>query len=65
MDDQLVYTKNGMIPRSQLVIKDIIEEHENARVFATEWYLGDELVRRDVNVNILRGLDLGADQAKL
>jgi hypothetical protein len=53
-----VQTKAGLIDRSELQVKDIIEERENARVTATEWYLNNEMVRRDVNVNILTGLDL-------
>jgi hypothetical protein len=58
----LIHTTKGMVERDQLAVKDIVEEHENARVTATEWYMGDELVRRDVNVNILRGLQMGAEQ---
>lgn len=54
----LVQTIKGLIEKDQLVIKDIISEEDNSRIIATEWYLGDELVRRDVNVNILRGIDL-------
>jgi len=61
----LIHTTKGLIERSELAVKDIIDEQENARVTATEWYLGDELVRRDVNVNILRGLSLGAEQESL
>ncbi len=59
-----VLTKKGLIPRDQLEVKDIVIEEENARVFATEWYHGNELVRRDVNVNILSGVSLeGAQQS--
>jgi len=54
----LVQTTKGLIERDQLIIKDIVSEEDNSRITATEWYLGDELVRRDVNVNVLRGLDL-------
>lgn len=61
----LVLTKNGLIERDQLVVKDVVEDHDNARVTATEWYLGDELVRRDVHVNILRGLSVAGEQATL
>jgi hypothetical protein len=61
----LVFTKNGLIERDQLTVKDIIEEQQNARVTATEWYLGEELVRRDVNVNLLRGLEMGAEQQSI
>lgn len=53
----LVQTIDGMIEKDLLTIKDVIEDGDNCRVTATEWYLGDKLVRRDVNVNILRGLD--------
>lgn len=60
-----VFTKNGLMERAELTVKDIVEEHDNARVTATEWYAGAELVRRDVNVNILRGLALGAQQESL
>lgn len=57
-----VLTTKGLVDRSKLEVKDIIEEHDNARVFATEWYLDGELVRRDVNVNILRGLEVAPEQ---
>ena len=60
-----IHTKNGLIEREKLVVRDLIEEHDNARVTATEWYLGDELVRRDVHVNILRGLSVAGEQASL
>lgn len=61
----LVHTTKGLVEREQLQAKDIIEEHDNARVVATEWFLGDEMVRRDVHVSILRGLDVASEQAKL
>lgn len=61
----LVHTTKGMVERDQLVAKDIISEDENARVVATEWFLGEELVRRDVHVSILRGLDITGQQANV
>lgn len=61
----LVTTAKGLIERDQLTVKDIVSDEQNARVTATEWYLGEELVRRDVNVNMLRGLSLGAEQESL
>ena len=57
-----ILTKNGLIDRSLLHVYDIITEEENARVTATEWYLEGELVRRDVMVNILRGIELNSQQ---
>lgn len=57
MSNTLVTTTKGLVAREALTIKDVISEEDSARVTATEWYLGDELVRRDVNVNILCGLE--------
>jgi len=65
MTNQLIHTKDGLISSADLEVKDIIEWHDNARVTATEWRRNGEIVRRDVNVNILRGLTMGADQAQL
>lgn len=61
----LVSTKNGLMEREQLTVKDIVSDEQNARVTVTEWYHGDELVRRDVHVNILTGLSISGEQAKL
>ena len=61
----LVHTTKGLLERELLEVKDSITEEENARVMATEWFLDGELVRRDVNVNILRGIDLNSEQAEI
>lgn len=53
-----VQTAKGLYDIEQLRVQDVTELHDNARVTATEWYLGSELVRRDVHVNILRGQSL-------
>lgn len=60
-----VHTTKGLIDRDQLRTSDVITEEDNARVVATEWFLGDEMVRRDVHVSILRGLDITGEQATL
>lgn len=57
-----VLTKLGLIERTELEVKDVVTEEENARVSATEWYYKGELVRRDVNVNILAGIQMSGDQ---
>jgi len=57
-----VQTTKGDIPIEQLVVKDLIELQDNARVIATEWHLDGELVRRDVAVSVLRGHNLSGDQ---
>ncbi len=57
-----VHTTKGLIDRDLLEAKDIITDEDNARVVATEWFLGEELVRRDVAVSILRGQSLVSEQ---
>jgi hypothetical protein len=52
-----VQTANGLIDFNQLDITDTVVVEDNARITATEWRHGGELVRRDVNVNILRGVE--------
>jgi hypothetical protein len=52
MTDQVQTTK-GLIDRTSLTVKDIVTDGDNCRVTATEWYQGEEMVRRDVHVNIL------------
>ena len=59
-----VSTTKGLVDIEKLAVKDIISIEGTSRVTATEWYLNDELVRRDVNVNILKGLDLSGDQGE-
>jgi len=61
----LIQTTDGLLERDALTVRDIVTEEENARVMATEWFLGDKLVRRDVNVNMLRGLDLNSEQESM
>ena len=60
-----VYTAKGVVDRDALTVKDIITEEGNARVTATEWFMGDELVRRDVNVNILVGQSFDSEQGAI
>lgn len=60
-----IHTIHGLMERAKLKVKDVIKEEEHARVTATEWYDGDELVRRDVNVNLLRGINLASEQEKM
>jgi len=61
----LIQTTVGLVDKSELEVNDIVTEEENARVIATEWFLEGKLVRRDVNVNILRGLDLNSEQESM
>ena len=61
----LVQTINGLIDRSELEVKDIIQDTDNARSIATEWYHKGELVRRDVAVSVLRGESFTGEQAAI
>lgn len=54
----MVQTTKGLVEESLLVVRDVVTKDQNARILATEWFLDGELVRRDVNVNILNGIDL-------
>ena len=60
-----VHTTKGLIDRDCLVATDIVSDEDNARVTATEWHFEGELVRRDVNVNILRGQPVFGKQAEI
>jgi hypothetical protein len=55
---QQVQTTKGLIDRDLLTTNDIVEEGENYRSIATEWFFNGELVRRDVAVSILCGLEM-------
>ncbi len=60
-----VYTTKGVVDSKSLTIKDTITMEDTARVIATEWYLGEELVRRDVYVNLLVGLAMSGEQGAI
>jgi len=48
-----VLTTKGEIDLESLDVRDVVELCDNTRKIATEYRLGDELVRRDVTVNML------------
>lgn len=51
--EEMVYTTDGLVERSRLEVKDVVNNDRGSRAIATEWYLDGRLVRRDVNVSIL------------
>lgn len=55
-----VMTTEGLLERAQLQARDEVFEDDTSRTLATEWYLGDKLVRRDVWVNVLTPVSMGA-----
>ena len=61
----LVTTTKGDIDINMLVVTDRIVVEGMTRVTATEWFLDSELVRRDVNVNILCGQSFNGTQQEI
>lgn len=54
-----VLTTKGLIERSDLDVKDIVEETDDARILATEYRFGGELVKRSVFIDGFRPLEMG------
>lgn len=54
-----VLTTKGLLDRSALSVKDVVTESDTARTVATEYYLGDELVKRSVWIDIWQPLEMG------
>jgi hypothetical protein len=61
----LVYTTKGLVEADQLQVTDVVTMEDNARVIATEWRMGEEVVRKDVWVSVLRQHDMSSEQASL
>lgn len=57
-----VETSKGIFDRSELEVKDVIHETDDARIIQTVWTHNGEEVRRDATVSILRGLDVANTQ---
>lgn len=60
-----VLTIKGPIEFDQLRIQDVVEVVENGRKVATEYYLGDELVKRTVTIDILMPFEVAALEGTL
>lgn len=60
-----VLTTKGPIEFDQLRIQDVVEVVDNGRKVATEYYLGEELVKRTVTVDILMPLEMSAIHGEL
>jgi len=61
----LVQTTIGLLDSNKLEIKDVVEMNDMVRTTATEWYSDGELVRRDLNINVLCGHSLTGEQEEL
>lgn len=65
MTEQCVFTTKGPLPYHSLRIQDVVELVENGRKVATEYYLGDELVKRTVTVDVLMPIMTNSIQGEL
>ena len=54
----LIQTIKGEIDESLLTFKEGGIDNDVERTFWQEWWLGDELVRRDAQVNLKQGLPM-------
>ena len=55
----LIRTLVGDVEESQLIKKEIVTgEDEYSACMATEWYLNDQMVRRDVHVTLKKLPDI-------
>lgn len=61
----LVKTIKGLLDSGSLTVKDTHTIENDVRVTKTEWFLGEELVRQDCNLNILCGQSLTGEQEVL
>jgi hypothetical protein len=58
----LVHTTKGAIDHTELRVEDEVSLEGDCRVTKTTWFLGDELVRRDVWASILCPHELAGKQ---
>jgi hypothetical protein len=61
----MISTMKGLLPESKLVRKVVEQESANEIITMSEWYLDGELVRRDVWLNMKRGLDVSGEASAL
>lgn len=64
----IIDTAKGLLDTNHLEVKDVVESGDNGvpyRKIATEYRLNGELVRRDVTVTALRGIESQAIQGTL
>ena len=52
----MIYTTHGDLDESTLEYKTVMTETDFEIVTAHEWYLGDELVKRNVDMVIKQGI---------
>lgn len=60
-----VFTTKGLVEFSDLRVQDVVEIGDNHRKVLCQYYLGNELVRQSVFVDVLRPLEAEATQGKI
>jgi len=63
MEPDFVITTQGLIDRARLERTVHCTDEPGKVIVAVEWRLNDELVRRDVWVNVLRGVEISVGEA--
>lgn len=61
----LVHTTHGLVERERLRVEDVTTEEESGRKTLTQWFMGEELVRQDVYLNLYHGLTMGQEQGNI
>ena len=61
----LVQTTQGLLESDSLTVKDTSTIENDVRVTSTEWFLGEQLVRKDLNLNILCGQSMSGIQEQM
>lgn len=61
----MIFTTKGLIERDQLTLKTVEEWGDNHCKLLLQYWLGDELVRQSVFVDVLRPMDIEAEHGRL
>ena len=61
----LVQTIKGLQDSDSLRVEDVVEWGDNHRKVITQWWDGNELVKQDVAVSILRGPEIKSIQGQI
>lgn len=60
-----VFTTRGLIEFNDLCVQDVVELGDNHRKVISQYYLGDDLVRQSVFIDVLRPLEADAAEGKV
>ena len=61
-EEPLIYTTKGNVPVKDLTVKNMWHDDPDSIVFAREWYLDGELVKREAHVYQRNGIVLEAQK---